>query len=148
MVLPDGVDRVAKYRRAAELTKSDAVSHASLANVLVRAGKSAEAGVEYEQAVKLNPGYVYALADWGNLLATHNNWTEANSKWEQAMRTDPKIAYVYLAWASALSSRNRNAEAVRILRRGLAAIPSDGSLRQALRDSMQRLGADGATRRP
>ncbi|MBN1342139.1 MAG: tetratricopeptide repeat protein [Phycisphaerae bacterium] len=121
-------------RRAIKLRPGHAAAHYNLGNALIKQGRLRDAAKSYRAALEHRPGMLQAKINLANTLDQLRQTPEAERLWQEVIDENPMIASAYGNWATSLIRRRRYAEAAEVLRRGLAACPTDARLRDALRE--------------
>lgn len=125
-------DAEARYRSAIALNPNISAYHESLALVLERNGRMAEALAEHRTAVKLDSISARNRAGLGSLLLRQGQAGEAVTHLTAAAAADPSSVAVRMELAHALASLSRKAEAITVLESALAIAPNDSSVVQAI----------------
>lgn len=115
-------------------------AHASLAGVLSRAGKWAQALPYYEEAVRLRPDYADAQNDFGAALGKLGRHDQALTHHRRAWQLKPDDLDVRLNLGVALQQAGRAAEAVLHFEAVLAQRPRHLVARAHLGDTLLQLG--------
>ena len=100
------------FAAAARLTPGFAEAHYSLADVLLRLKRPAEAQAAAEQAVQLKPDYAEAHYVLGTALLKQRQMEAALEQYETALRLRPDFAEAQHTLAGALAMGGRTAEAL------------------------------------
>jgi protein O-mannosyl-transferase len=96
-------DGVALFEHALEVTRNNAVAHATLGLALMDKGKLAEAVEQYEAALRISPEYSLAYNNLGVALARMARFDEAITHYQTALRINPKDAEAHFNLANALN---------------------------------------------
>jgi RNA polymerase subunit RPABC4/transcription elongation factor Spt4 len=78
------------FRRAVELSPTNATFHCNLAVALWETGRDEEAFAEYQRTLALDPANARALVEMGSLYAQQEQYEEARDCWERAIRVAPE----------------------------------------------------------
>lgn len=82
-------DALAPFRRAVELSPSDAESHNNLGITFKDLGALAEAENHYRRALEINPNFVDALSNLGAILQDQGRLNEALGTYSRALQIKP-----------------------------------------------------------
>ncbi|OUC08870.1 hypothetical protein RY27_06390, partial [Litorilinea aerophila] len=116
------------YNDALARQPGNAALHRALAAHLLRQDRQDEALHHYRQAVALEPTNASHRLALAELYAQGGQPEEAIQQYSEAIRLEPTLADAYSGLAAVYESQKRWDEAEAVLKRGLAAVPTDGPL--------------------
>jgi tetratricopeptide (TPR) repeat protein len=129
-------------RQALRAKPHDAEVHNNLGVVLEQLGHADQAEQAYRDAIRLDPGYNRARRNLALLLIRTNRTDEALRELQYDPRLSADNATFIAHIADRLVAQDRCAEAVRLIRKGLAAWPGDETLQAAAARAAVRCPAD------
>lgn len=120
------------YRRSIVIAPDRPGPHYNLATLLEAQGRSDEAIAAYQEAVRIDPGDVRALNNLGRALVGAGRSTEAIPWLETAARINPSSPTPSVNLAAALLHAGDLRRAEAVIRRVLAAHPSDAAANRVM----------------
>lgn len=118
-------EAIVAYEDALRMRPSRADAHGLLADVLVKAGRSAEAAPHYRRFLAAYPTDVGALGSLGVLLVEGGQLPEAVEVFRRAVEVDPRNAAVRRSLAGSLLARRDIPGALEHARQAAALAPDD-----------------------
>jgi tetratricopeptide (TPR) repeat protein len=94
--------------------------------------KLSRAFEEYEASLQVNADRPEALSQLGVFYAAQGRQDEAKQVYQRAIELDKQFSGAYLNQADLLSGNNQEAEAMKLLKQGMAVLPNDPNLHYAL----------------
>lgn len=116
-------NEVVLYESTLAKNPNAAMVHNNLGNLLVSAGRSAEAIPHFEAAVRLAPGFVRYEYSFAFALMSLSKPAEAIPHFERALQLEPAHASAHYGRGMALRSLGRNQEAEKELKTAIALQP-------------------------
>ena len=116
---------IPEWRRAIELSPSDALPHNNLGVALAETGKAEEALAQYAKALELSPRYPDAHNNLGEALAGRGRLGEAIGHFEKALQIDPSHAGAHGNLGAVLAREGRFDQAIPHLERAIEIKPDD-----------------------
>lgn len=117
-------DAGASFRRVLKLAPTNADAHVDLGVILARQQAHDEAIQHYQAALRLNSKHPVALANLGGLLLDRGQATQAAEHLSQALALQPSNHATRYNLALALMHQRKHADAARLFREILQAIPN------------------------
>ncbi len=138
--LPHWENNITLFRRAVEVSPHSATARKNLGEALARAGRFAEALVEYEKALQIHPTDAAILSDLGTVLLRLGRADEAVQRLRAALETNPNDPDFPFNLANALLELGQTDAAIRAYEQSLAMKPNHARARHNLAIALARIG--------
>jgi Flp pilus assembly protein TadD len=139
----DPARRADALREDAEALRLDpglAVVRNNLGVALARAGRPAEAAVQFERTLAARPGYADAHDNLGSVLLQLGRRAEAVAQYRAALALDPQLASAHFNLGNALRDEGDGSEAVAEFRQALRLAGESPEIRNSLGSVLLRGG--------
>lgn len=131
---------IAKYRRATELDRGDALAFNNWGAALSDMGQPDAAIEKYRHATELEPDEALAYNNWGSALFEKGEAGAAIGLYKRATEIDPDYAVAFVNWGNALFIQEDLAGAVEQYRRALELDPQLSSANFNMALALRQLG--------
>lgn len=125
-------DAITAFDQAIQKKPDYLQAHLSRVDALEAAGRYTEAVAEVQPLLAANPKIAVLWLARASALSLLQRPDEAVKDYDQALRLDPNNPIIYLAYADHFHRANDVAKVKEILQRGLATLPGQAQLQQAL----------------
>lgn len=120
---------IAAFRKAYDAAPTEIQPMVALVNGYLRAGKTAEAQAFVQSVLSSSPDNKAARLLLAQLQLGSNNRADAVANFELVLKQDAKTTDAYQGLVSAYVNGKQPEEALKVIGRGLSAVPSDVGLR-------------------
>lgn len=126
--LPVWQNNFTLFSHSAAVTEGNYIAHYNVANMLVDAGKTNEALVEFRESIRIDPTVYQLHNNYGKTLGGLGRTTEAIAELQWAITLNSNYALAYANLGAVLTAVGKNQEAEEALQRAVHLTPADAEI--------------------